>query len=242
MSSDANHRLLVTIPVYNEAPCIASVIHEVRSYANRADIVVINDGSSDGSASIARDAGAEVIDLPFNLGIGGAVQTGLMFAAERDYDLVARLDGDGQHNAAQLAQLIRPVISGEADVVIGSRFIEGRGYTSSLARAIGMRVFSGVVALVTGHHFTDTTSGFQVLNRAAACFLASHLPTDYPEIEGLVLLCRAGFRVCEVAVTMRPRIAGRSSISPWRAIYYICKVSLAVLIGRVRRLPKKPEV
>jgi len=235
-------KTLIIIPAYNEAKNIAQVIATTRTSAPLADILVVNDGSADDTAAIARSAGATVISLPYNLGIGGAVQTGYIFANEMGYDVVARLDGDGQHDPAQLTGLIQPVASGEADVVIGSRYVSGQGYQASLSRAIGIKLFATLVSLITGQRFTDTTSGFQAANREAVAFLAEHLPTDYPEIEGLVLLGRAGFRVREVPVTMRPRQAGESSITPFRAAYYVLKVLLAILIGLLRRLPDRSEV
>jgi glycosyltransferase involved in cell wall biosynthesis len=234
--------LAVIIPVYNEAASIGSVVLEIRLAAPQAAIVIVDDGCSDDSADVAEAADAIVIRLPYNLGIGGAVQTGYRFASELGYDIVVRLDGDGQHDPAQMEGLIRPILSGQADVVIGSRFVNEQGYQASVARSLGIKLFATLVSLVTHQRFTDTTSGFQAANRSAAAFLARHLPSDYPEIEGLVLLCRAGFRVFEVPVTMRPRRAGRSSITPLRSIYYTFKVLLAILIGLLRRLPEEREV
>ena len=242
MEPSTKNNLVVIVPVYNESANIGSVVREIRLHAPQAGIVVIDDGSSDNSICSAWSAGATVISLPYNLGIGGAVQTGYVFAHEMGYDIVARLDGDGQHDPAQLAGLIQPLASGEADVVIGSRYVSGHRYQASLSRAIGIKLFATLVSLIAGQRFTDTTSGFQAVNRAAAGFLAQHLPTDYPEIEGLVLLCRVGFRVREVSVTMRPRQAGESSITPFRAAYYVFKVLLAILIGLLRRLPERREV
>ena len=229
---------LITVPAFNEEDNIGDVISCVKQHVALADILVINDGSPDATAAVARGAGAYVIDLPYNLGIGGAVQTGYIFAHEMGYDIVARLDGDGQHDPAQLVDLIQPVASGEANVVIGSRHVSGRGYQASLSRAIGIKLFATLVSLITGQRFTDTTSGFHAANLEAVAFLAEHLPTDYPEIEGLVLLCRAGFRVREVPVTMRPRLAGHSSITVFHAVYYVFKVLLAILIGTIRKPPQ----
>lgn len=231
--------ILVIVPAFNEEDNLGDVIYCIKQHAESADVMVINDGSADATSTVARSADAYVIDLPFNLGIGGAVQTGYILARQMGYTIVARLDGDGQHDAAQLARLVEPVASGEADVAIGSRYVNGRGYQASLFRAGGIKLFAAVVSLITGQRFTDTTSGFQVSNRAAAAFLAAHLPTDYPEIEGLVLLCKAGFRVREVAVTMQPRQAGESSITAWRAVYYMFKVPLAILIGLLRKQPER---
>ncbi len=230
--------ILAIIPAYNEAAYIGQVIGQVRQHLPLADILVINDGSTDATPQAARQAGAYVINLPYNLGIGGAVQAGYLFAWEQGYQVVVRLDGDGQHDPAQLAKLLQPLNRGEADVVIGSRYVAGPGYQASRWRAVGIRLFAGLVSLITGQRFTDTTSGFQAVNRPAAVFLAQHLPTDYPEIEGLLLLHRAGFRLCEVPVTMRPRQASRSSITALKAVYYVSKVLLAIFTGLLRQLPQ----
>ncbi|MDO9069296.1 MAG: glycosyltransferase family 2 protein [Deltaproteobacteria bacterium] len=234
--------IVIIIPAHNEQDCIGAVIASLKGHNYFADILVINDGSVDATSEVARRAGAFVIDLPYNLGVGGAVQTGYLFAVEMGYAIVARMDGDGQHDPAQLAGLIQLVTSGEADVAIGSRYVSGPGYQASRYRVLGIKLFATLVSLITGQRFTDTTSGFQASNREATAFLAKHLPADYPEIEGLVLLCKAGFRVREVPVTMRPRQAGESSITPWRAVYYVFKVLLGILIGLLRRPPERTEV
>lgn len=240
MPSDSN--LLVIVPAYNEAQNVGRVIHEVHRHLPVARVLVINDGSTDDSSRAARTAGAYVIDLPYNLGIGGAVQTGLRFACSGQYDYVVRLDGDGQHDPKQIALLLKLVTNDEADVVIGSRYINKIGYRASISRFIGIRLFATLVSAVTGRRYTDTTSGFQVANRRAFTFLADNLASDYPEIEALVLLCRAGFRVREVEVVMRARQAGTSSITTWHSLYYVLKVSLAILIGLLQNVPRTPEV
>jgi glycosyltransferase involved in cell wall biosynthesis len=228
-------RIIVIIPAHNEEASISLVISDIRQHLPMADILVVDDGSTDDCASQAVSAGAIVLRLPFNLGIGGAVQLGYRFASEMNYDLVARLDADGQHEAIYLPQLIESVISDQVDVVIGSRYMTGDGYHASRLRGIGTKLFARVVSLITGQHFSDTTSGFQATNRKAVAFLAAHLPSDYPEIEGLVLLCRAGFRVSEMPVTMRPRHFGQSSITPFRSVYYVFKVVLALFIELLRK-------
>jgi glycosyltransferase involved in cell wall biosynthesis len=228
-------KILVIIPAHNEGECIAAVVAETRAALADADILVVNDASADATARQAAAAGAMVISLPFNLGIGGAVQTGYKFAAGEGYDIVARLDGDGQHDPAHLPALIAPVIKGESDVSIGSRFLQGSSYDSPLARSIGIKLFAAITSAIVGQRLTDTTSGFQVANREVVAFYAQEYPQDYPEVEGLVLLHRAGFRVCEVPTTFRRRRAGRSSITSARAFYYVFKVLLALLLNLMRK-------
>jgi glycosyltransferase involved in cell wall biosynthesis len=175
------------------------------------------------------------VRLPFNLGIGGAVQTGFRFAWEGGYELAMRLDGDGQHDPAQLRDVVGPVIAGEADFAIGSRFIGAGGYRSSAARRIGIRVLAWVVSRITRQKLTDTTSGFQAANRRTIGLFAADLPHDYPEVEGLVMAIRHGIRVREVPVTMREREHGHSSIGTLGSVYYMIKVLLAVFVDLFRR-------
>lgn len=236
-----SERLLVIIPAYNEADSIADVIERVRTSVPQADVVVVDDGSTDATAQLAGQAGAMLLRLPVNLGIGGAVQTGYRFAVRQEYDWVARLDGDGQHDPTQLATLLDPILAGRADVVVGSRYLKAGGFYASWARRFGISLFATLVSVLTGRRFTDVTSGFQAANCDAAVFLAEHCPSDYPEIEGLVLLCRAGFRVVEVPVTMQARTAGRSSIRPWHVLYYVVKVLLAILVAFLRQAPRRAE-
>jgi glycosyltransferase involved in cell wall biosynthesis len=232
-------KLLFIVPAYNEERNIGRVITEIAEHAGGAEILIIDDGSSDATASVARSAGASVIQLPHNLGIGGAVQTGYKFARQGEHDYVVRLDGDGQHDASFVERLIQPLRVGMADMVIGSRYLGLDGFRAQGLRAIGVKLFSVLVSLAVHRRFTDTTSGFQAANRDAVIFLADHLPTDYPEIEGLLLLCRAGYRVLEVPVTMRPRTNGRSSITKAKSFYYVIKIMLAILVEMLRRpLPK----
>jgi glycosyltransferase involved in cell wall biosynthesis len=239
MESEVGRRLVVIVPVHNEVACITEVIREIRGCHPDVHVVVIDDGSSDGSAQAARAAHATVISLPYNLGIGGAVQTGYLYACDFESCIIARLDGDGQHDPTQLLDLIRPLEAGEADVVIGSRYLLNGGYRASWTRWLGIKVFATLVSLITRKHLTDTTSGFQAVSCSAGQFLARHMPTDYPEIEGTVLLSRAGFRIQEVPITMRARLAGRSSITPFRAVYYVLKVSLSLLVGLIQPPPHR---
>jgi glycosyltransferase involved in cell wall biosynthesis len=236
-----SERLLIIIPAYNEADCIAGVVEQVRINLPDADVVVVDDGSSDATACLAAQSGAMLLRLPVNLGIGGAVQTGYRFAGRLGYDLVARLDGDGQHDATQVEKLLEPIRAGRADVVIGSRYLTAGGFHASWVRRWGISFFAAIVSALTRQRFTDVTSGFQAANHEAAAFLAEHCPADYPEIEGLVLLHRAGFRVVEAPVTMQARQAGRSSIRPWHVVYYVVKVLLAILVASLRQPPRRAE-
>lgn len=228
---------LVFIPAFNESANIATVITEVRRVLPYAPIVVIDDGSSDGTARIARQNGAVVLKLPFNLGIGAAVQTGLRFAVRQNVTYAVRLDGDGQHNPGQIPLLLDPVRRGDIDIAIGSRFCDGACPPPvSLSRRLGIRLFCGMTSAITGQPVTDPTSGFMALNLAVANFLSKNLAQDYPEVDARILLHRAGFRVREYPVEMRPRQGGKSSITPMRSCYYAFKVSLSVLAARSRWL------
>ncbi len=204
---------IAIVPAFNEEDAIARVIEEIRAYDPDLEIVVVDDGSNDRTAEAARAAGAHVPRLPFNLGIGGAVQTGLRYAHENGFDLAVRVDGDGQHDPAQLATVVEPVLRDEADIAVGSRYLGGgEGYRSSAPRRLGIRILASTVSLLTRQRITDPTSGFQALNRKAIALFAADYPHDYPEVEALVLLVRHRLRLCEVPIEMRPRTAGRSSI------------------------------
>ena len=232
----ARSQILTIIPAYNEEACIADVVHDVRQ-SGYVDVLVVDDGSSDLTAIEADRAGAYILQLPFNLGIGGAVQAGFKFALEMGYEYVIRLDGDGQHKIEESAKLLRMVQVGEADVAIGSRFFPNQHtYTPSLSRKIGIRWFAILVSLLTGTPAYDPTSGMQALNRRALRFLAVNYPQDYPEVEARILMHKAHLHIIEVPVNMEPRKTGQSSITLFRAIYYVLKVSLATLITKVRQI------
>jgi hypothetical protein len=229
-------RRVAIVPALNEEHTISRVIDELRAFDPGFDVVVIDDGSADRTADVAEAKGAYVLRLPFNLGIGGAVQTGFKFAFERDYDLAVRVDGDGQHDPAQLARILAPVLRGDADITVGSRFaaLEG-GYRSSRSRRLGIRILAGVVSRIVGQQVTDTTSGFQALNRQGIALFARDYPHDYPEVEATVMVFKHRLRLQEVAVSMRERGGGRSSITALRSIYYMAKVLLAIFVGLFRR-------
>jgi glycosyltransferase involved in cell wall biosynthesis len=234
--SDTGLRCVAIVPALNEERALPGVIDELRAFDPALDIVVVDDASVDGTAAVAAAKGVHVLRLPFNLGIGGAVQTGFRFAYEHGYDLAVRVDGDGQHDPSQLGRLIEPVLAGEADIVVGSRFVaEGEGYRSSRARRVGIRLLARVVSRIVGQRVTDTTSGFQALNRHGIALFARDYPHDYPEVEATVMVFRHRLRLLEVPVTMRERGGGRSSITTLRSIYYMVKVLLAIFVGLFRR-------
>jgi glycosyltransferase involved in cell wall biosynthesis len=229
-------RRLAIVPALNEEHTVPGVIGELRSFDPGLDIVVVDDGSTDRTAEVAASLGAHVLRLPFNLGIGGAVQTGFRFAYERDYDVVVRVDGDGQHDPSQLGRILAPVLAGEADIAVGSRFAaDAGGYRSSRSRRVGIRILAAVVSRVVGQRVTDTTSGFQALNRQGIALFAHDYPHDYPEVEATVMVFRHRLRLVEVPVSMRERGGGSSSITALRSIYYMVKVLLAIFVGLFRR-------
>jgi len=231
----AELRRLAIVPALNEERTIGRVIDELRAFDAGLDVVVVDDGSTDGTAATAAVKGALVLRLPFNLGIGGAVQTGFRFAFEHGYDLAVRVDGDGQHDPAQLARIVEPVLRDEADIVVGSRFAGARGYRSSRSRRVGIRILASVVSRIVGQRVTDTTSGFQALNRRGIALFARDYPHDYPEVEATVMVFRHRLRLQEVPVSMRERGGGHSSITALRSIYYMVKVLLAIFVGLFRR-------
>ncbi|MDQ7062996.1 MAG: glycosyltransferase family 2 protein [candidate division KSB1 bacterium] len=227
---DRQHDTLIIIPAFNEQENIGRVIREIRDTGYPVDVVVINDGSTDATARVAREAGAVVINLPFNLGIGGAVQTGFKYALRHGYEYAIQLDGDGQHVAAEIRKILDPVKGGEADMAIGSRYLAETDYKTPLMRRLGMLVFSFVNSALVGQKITDNTSGFRAFSRRAILFLAKYYPADYPEPEAVVVLGRNGFKIKEVPVRMRPRAAGESSINAFRSVYYMVKVLLAIFV------------
>ncbi len=229
-------RVIAIVPAHNEAGAIAGVVDGIRSCDSSFDVVVIDDGSTDATASLAASRGAAVVVLPFNLGIGGAVQTGFKYALEHGYERAVRLDGDGQHDPAELQKLLGPIERGDADVVTGSRFGGvGGTYRPPLARRIGILWFARLVSLLTRQKVTDTTSGFQALNRHGIALFAGDYPNDYPEVEANVLVFKHRLRLVEVPVEMREREHGVSSITFLRSVYYMLKVTLALLVAMARK-------
>ena len=230
-----NARRIAIVPAFNEEHCVGGVVREISAADPRLEVLVVDDGSSDRTAAAALDAGARVVRLPYNLGIGGAVQTGYRYARRHGFDLAVQIDGDGQHDPRELSRLLAPLVAGEADMVVGSRFAGAGTYEPSFARRLGIRLFARTISLVFGRRVTDTTSGFRAVNRRGIALFADDYPHDYPEVEAIVMLAKSRLRLVEIPVEMRRREFGRSSITGARSFYYMVKVLLAVFVGCFRR-------
>lgn len=227
-------KMLVIIPAYNEQDSILTTIKDIKENAPAFDYVVINDCSTDDTLKICRDNGVKVLDLPINLGIGGAVQTGYLYAMKHDYDVAVQFDGDGQHDAKFLQNMANVLIENNADMVIGSRFIDNKGFQSSGIRRIGIRFFAFLTKVFFGKKITDATSGMRMCNRKVIELFVQDYPRDYPEPESVCRLLHEKCKVIEVPVVMRERTAGVSSISMKKSVYYMIKVSLAIFFERLR--------
>jgi glycosyltransferase involved in cell wall biosynthesis len=220
----------VIVPAFNEARNLPAVIANLQAVVPECDVCVVDDGSFDDSAEIARTRGVIVLQLPLNLGIGGAVQTGYLWAARHDYDVAIQVDGDGQHDPQFIADVLVPLAAKEADMVIGSRFLSEGGFRSTAARRAGIRYLAWFLWARCGARVTDPTSGFRAAGRKAIELFARFYPSDYPEPEAIALVRRHSLVVREVSVRMRERQHGKSSIDLWRSLYYFVKVSLSLLI------------
>lgn len=226
---------LIIIPAYNEEANLPGLLEELR-YCDGYDIAVIDDGSTDSTSSMAKAAGnAKIIVLPFNSGIGGAMQTGFLYALYHGYDIAVQIDGDGQHDPAFLQQITAPLEEGRADMVIGSRFVEKEGFQSSCLRRLGISLLSLLIKLTSGSVIKDTTSGFRAVNAAIIKIFAKEYPRDYPEPETNARLLRLGMRIIEVPVQMRKRKSGTSSISAPGSLWYMLKVSASIIIDYMRK-------
>jgi glycosyltransferase involved in cell wall biosynthesis len=236
-------RVLTLVPAFNEEEAIEQLLEDLRLYYPVTDIVVVDDGSSDETSKRVLRSDCDLLRLPCNLGVGAAIQVALRFAEERGYEYVLRLDADGQHDPDDAFRLLAAVIDGEADAAIGSRFLgwrwlgKDRNYRTTATRAMGIKVFSTLVSLLIGQKVTDPTSGLRCYNRRIIRYLARHHPQDYPEVESVVVLHRAGFRMVELPATIYPRHAGDSSIDTWKSVYYVFRVLLAAVIAAFRTLP-----
>jgi len=220
---------LIIIPAYNEAQNLPHVLPRLRQVMPAADILVVDDHSADDTSVVARRLGARVLRLPNNLGYGGAVQTGFRYASQRGYAYGVMMDADGQHDPQSVPLLLAPLLAGEAEVVVGSRFTGKMTYHASAVRRLGMRLFAGITSTLTGRPVTDATSGFQAMTGEVMAFFAEeNYPSDYPDADTLILLHYAGFRVQEMPATMHERISGRSMHSQLSALYYIIKMLLSI--------------
>lgn len=230
-------KILIIIPAYNEEQSIISVIEKLkedrRNLAHRVDYVVINDCSKDETLEMLQDMDVDYISLPINLGIGGSVQTGYKYALQNGYDIAVQIDGDGQHDTTYLENVIRPIVEDRADIVIGSRFIDKKGFQSSCVRRLGINFLSILIKICCNTKVLDPTSGFRAVNQKYIALYAAEYPVDYPEPEAIVLASLDGARIKEVPVVMRRREKGTSSISAWKSLYYMIKVSLAIVICRL---------
>ena len=225
---------LIIIPAYNESECIEQTFTDIIKKAPDFDYVVINDCSTDNTSEICHRNHFHIIDLPNNLGIGGAVQTGYLYAARNGYDIAVQVDGDGQHDPVFLNDMAQILEREDCDMVIGSRFLEKHGFQSSGIRRVGIRYFTYLIKVLTGRVITDPTSGLRMVNRRTLELFAKNYPKDYPEPESVVAVLRNGGKVKEIPVIMRERSGGVSSISPIKSIYYMVKVSLAILVEMFR--------
>lgn len=230
-------KILAIIPAFNEEGNIGLLIEKFHGID--IDALVINDCSTDRTLDVCKKYDIPYIDLPCNLGIGGAVQTGYRYAANNNYDIAIQIDGDGQHNPEYIQELVDPIINKQADMVIGSRYIAKEGFQSSFIRRVGIKHFTKLIKVLFKKNITDPTSGFRACNRNVIKFFSDRYPTDYPEPETIVTLLRNGMKVVEVPVVMNGRESGVSSINKIRAVYYMIKVSLAMLIDYMRENNKE---
>jgi glycosyltransferase involved in cell wall biosynthesis len=230
-----NRSVLVIVPAHNEEASLPATLRELMATAPDVDVLVVDDGSTDATAAVARTAGVAVVRHPINLGVGGALQTGFRFAFERGYEVGVQLDADGQHDPGYLAELTRPVIEGTCDVAIGSRYVAKSEYRAPLARRLGMLMFSGVVRLVLHQRIADTTSGYRAYHRSVMQVCQYDFPKDFPDAPLLIALARRGFRLREIPVRMRERQAGVSFYTLGKSLYYPYKNLLSSLMALLQR-------
>lgn len=226
---------LVIIPAYNESINILNTVRDIREKASDFDYVVINDCSKDDTLNVLKENNLNYINLPVNLGIGGAVQTGYKYAYDYGYEIAVQVDGDGQHDPAYLSQLLNTLVDQKADMVIGSRFITNQGFQSTFMRRVGIVYFTKLIKKLTGKKITDPTSGFRMVNSNVIELFAMQYPKDYPEPESIVTLLKKGKKIVEVPVQMKARQGGESSINMINSVYYMIKVSLAILIESTKK-------
>lgn len=226
-------KILVIIPAYNEEESILTTVQALNSVHPEVDAVVVNDASKDNTKNILSENHIHYLDLPVNLGIGGGVQAGYMYAYRNGYDIAIQMDGDGQHPASELDKIIAPIKAEKADIVVGSRFVNKEGFQSSAIRRFGIKFLSSLIYLCTGKHILDVTSGYRAVNRKFIKIFSEEYAQDYPEPEALVTAAKKGAEIIEVPVMMKEGQGGMSSISPIKSIYYMIKVSLAIIIKNI---------
>lgn len=225
---------IIIIPAYNEEENIERTVNAIQKSAQGFDYVIINDCSTDNTRKICEEKEFNIVNLPINLGIGGAVQTGYKYAYENGYDVAVQVDGDGQHDPEFLNTMAKYLVEHQVDMVIGSRFIEKKGFQSSITRRMGIQFFSKLIKVLTGKKITDPTSGLRMIGRNVMEIFSEDYPRDYPEPESIVAVLRKNMKIEEIPVVMLERQGGVSSISPKKSIYYMIKVTLAILIERIR--------
>jgi len=232
-------KTLVIIPAHNEEANIYGIIRRIKDYSGALDVLVVDDGSTDQTAHLAREAGAIVARHPFNMGYGVALQTGYKYADKQGYELVVQMDGDGQHDPKYISELSSSIREGLADVVIGSRFLSGEVYRAPINRRIGIFLFSSLVSLLIGQSITDSTSGFQALNSKVVRFFTGDIyPCDYPDADVIIMLHRAGFRIREIPLVMHRRQGAKSMHSGLKPLYYVFKMTLSILVTLLRKMPR----
>lgn len=224
------NEILVVIPAYNEEMCIEKAIADLEDHNFGYDYVIVNDGSTDKTREVCLKNNFNLIDLVTNLGIGGCMQTGYQYAQKKGYKYVVQFDGDGQHNAKYIKDIYQKLKNKNLDMVIGSRFIEGNGFKSSFSRRIGIKFFRFLIYLISKKKITDPTSGFRIFNKNVISEFCNYYPEDYPEPESIVYLLKHKYLLDDEAVTMNERIGGVSSINFFKAVYYMIKVSLSILL------------
>ena len=233
-----DRKYLAVVPAYNEATTVADVVRGVTRSRPDFDVLVIDDGSTDGTGAVAESAGATVVRHPFNLGIGGAVQSGFTFALDNDYDYMVQVDADGQHDPDYLRKLIGAMDQDPTlDMVCGSRFLRGGEYPAPISRRTGIHIFAFILSRIVGQRISDPTSGFRLYNRRAIALFARDYPHDYPEVEAVLMLHFHRLRMTEIPVRMFKRGGGVSSINSGKSVYYMIKVLLAIFVGLVRARP-----
>lgn len=236
-------KALIIMPAYNEEKNIARVIQDIKAGNPSMDILVINDGSGDSTSIISKESGALVINLPFNMGYGVALQTGYKYALENGYEYVVQMDADGQHDPRFIETLLTKVKEGSADVIIGSRFLSSDCYKIPATRAIGMQIFNMICSIILKQRITDSTSGYQAISRDVLKFYADDIyPCDYPDADVLIMLHFAGFKIKEIPVVMRASKSGKSMHGGIKSLYYVFKMLLSILVTLLREKPRKERI